>query len=525
MAGRRSPPRHPPGPIRARRSLSPPHLAHNPSPCSARRRRSQQGEAGCATAERESAALPEGWGERPPELRNGLSGVATEFGAGRNPPPRALLSRRTTAFTLPSLSSHVPQATFRGVFEPAVSVGPPGSSPPYGDVGAVHREGRLPRSTSWQLRLPANLAYASAPDETDRDGSLCLSLHCLHAALTDAVRDPPAALRFRDLTQTATPPGWPCKETPLDGTLEADPPSTSTLSAQSFRDRTDYTGPEPEEMQRWLKQGAGALDWEPVVKYKSAKPEGNRLTQSSSGQSKNSFKKLCQGASLSATPHLLGGLQGDTLIDIGSGPTIYQYLSACEYFREIVATDYTDQNREEMQRWLKKEPGAFDWSPVVKYVCELEGNRPAVKRLGQLGGEEWTQKEEKVRRAVKQVLKCDVTEPNPLAPLSLPPADCVLSTLCLEGACKDLPTFCSALKNISSLLRSGGHLVLLAILEETFYMVGQRRFSCLYLDQKSVEEAVKEAGFDIEWLEGIQYSSPQISHDAKGVCVLVARKH
>ncbi|XP_048368064.1 nicotinamide N-methyltransferase-like [Sphaerodactylus townsendi] len=139
--------------------------------------------------------------------------------------------------------------------------------------------------------------------------------------------------------------------------------------------------------------------------------------------------------------------------------------------------------------------------------------------------EEWTQKEEKVRRAVKQVLKCDVTEPNPLAPLSLPPADCVLSTLCLEGACKDLPTFCSALKNISSLLRSGGHLVLLAILEETFYMVGQRRFSCLYLDQKSVEEAVKEAGFDIEWLEGIQYSSPQISHDAKGVCVLVARKH
>nr|XP_056716363.1 nicotinamide N-methyltransferase-like [Euleptes europaea] len=211
---------------------------------------------------------------------------------------------------------------------------------------------------------------------------------------------------------------------------------------------------------------------------------------------------------------LLGGLKGDTLIDIGSGPTIHQFLSACECFREIIATDYTDQNREEMQRWLKKEPGAFDWSPVVKYVCELEGDR-----------EKWAQKEEKVRRTIKQVLKCDVTGLNPLAPLSLPPADCLLSTLCLEGACKDLPSFRAALKNISSLVKPGGHLVLFTILEETFYMVGQRQFSCLYLDQKSVEEAVKEAGFDIKWLEANTFGCPETLYDAKGLCVLVARKH
>ncbi|XP_060106507.1 nicotinamide N-methyltransferase-like [Heteronotia binoei] len=209
-----------------------------------------------------------------------------------------------------------------------------------------------------------------------------------------------------------------------------------------------------------------------------------------------------------------GGLKGDTLIDIGSGPTIYQLLSACESFREIIATDYTDQNREEMQRWLRKEPGAFDWSPLVKYVCELEGDR-----------ERWAQKEEKVRRTVKQVLKCDVTQPNPLAPLSFPPADCLLSTLCLEGACKDLPTYRSALKNISSLVKPGGHLVLLVILEETYYMVGQHKFSCLYLDQESVEEAVKSAGFDIEWLEATKLSLSGTLYDAKKACVLVAQKH
>ncbi|XP_054854574.1 nicotinamide N-methyltransferase-like [Eublepharis macularius] len=209
----------------------------------------------------------------------------------------------------------------------------------------------------------------------------------------------------------------------------------------------------------------------------------------------------------------VGGIKGDTLIDIGSGPTIYQFLSACESFREIIATDYTDGNREEMQRWLRKEPGAFDWSSVVKYVCELEGDR-----------EKWAQKEEKVHRSIKQVLKCDVTQPNPLAPLSLPPADCLLSTYCLELASKDLPAFRSALKNISSLLKPGGHLILATALELTFYMIGQCQFGCLYLEQEDLEKAVKEAGFDIEWVEAARLSFPLSLIDMKGACTIVAVK-
>lgn len=70
-----------------------------------------------------------------------------------------------------------------------------------------------------------------------------------------------------------------------------------------------------------------------------------------------------------------GSVRGDLLIDIGSGPTIYQLLSACEAFREIIVSDYTPQNLQELQKWLKKEPGAYDWSSIVQHVCELEGDR------------------------------------------------------------------------------------------------------------------------------------------------------
>uniref|UniRef100_A0A7N5P5A8 Uncharacterized protein n=1 Tax=Ailuropoda melanoleuca TaxID=9646 RepID=A0A7N5P5A8_AILME len=104
-----------------------------------------------------------------------------------------------------------------------------------------------------------------------------------------------------------------------------------------------------------------------------------------------------------------GVLKGGTLIDIGSGPTIYQLLPACGSFESIIATDYLDRNCQEITKWLKNEPDAFDWSPVVKYVCQLEGNR-----------ETCAEKEAKLRRSIKQVLGCDVHQSNPVAPLSLP---------------------------------------------------------------------------------------------------------
>ncbi|XP_029428629.1 nicotinamide N-methyltransferase-like [Rhinatrema bivittatum] len=185
-----------------------------------------------------------------------------------------------------------------------------------------------------------------------------------------------------------------------------------------------------------------------------------------------------------------GAIRGDTLIDIGSGPSIYQFLSACEYFREIIATDYTDRNLQELEKWLKKEPGAFDWSSAVKFVCELEGDR-----------EKWTEKEEKVRRTVTRLLKCDVTKSNPLEPLTLPQADCLLTFLCLDAACKDHEAFCCALRNITSLLKPGGYLVMGGVLGSSMYMVGQYPFFSLDLEKEFLERAVCDAGYVVERLE------------------------
>ncbi|XP_053547546.1 nicotinamide N-methyltransferase [Bombina bombina] len=182
-----------------------------------------------------------------------------------------------------------------------------------------------------------------------------------------------------------------------------------------------------------------------------------------------------------------GKVKGKTLIDIGTGPTIYQLISACEAFDEIIVTDYTDKNREAFGKWLEKKPGAHDWSGFIKRVCDLEGNRKIP-----------SEKEGQLRKSIKKVLKCDVHKCNPVDPVIVPQADCLLSVLCLESASQDYDSYCTAIKNITTMLKPGGHLVLAGIIGNNYYKVGDVTFSALHLSEEMIQDALNKAGYHIK---------------------------
>ncbi|XP_069506211.1 indolethylamine N-methyltransferase-like [Ambystoma mexicanum] len=111
-----------------------------------------------------------------------------------------------------------------------------------------------------------------------------------------------------------------------------------------------------------------------------------------------------------------GSIKGNTMLAFKNGPTIHELLPACELFKEITLSTVTDDNASELKKWVGNEPGAIDWSLPVKIVSEYEGN-----------GEKWMEKQETLRRAIKQILQIDLTKSNPLAPLTLPLVDCLFS--------------------------------------------------------------------------------------------------
>ncbi|KAM9296647.1 nicotinamide N-methyltransferase-like [Gastrophryne carolinensis] len=178
-----------------------------------------------------------------------------------------------------------------------------------------------------------------------------------------------------------------------------------------------------------------------------------------------------------------GLVKGKTLIEIGTGPCIYSLLSACEAFEDIIVSDFTDSNREAFKDWLLERPGAFEWSSIVKHVCHLEGDRIT-----------WKEKEARLRKAIRQVVKCDVLKSPPIEG-AVPQADCILSSLCLESACKDHKDYVTALHHMTSLLKPGGYLVLTGVMGNNYYTVGDVKFLCLNLTEPFIREALAGAGF------------------------------
>ncbi|XP_070551932.1 indolethylamine N-methyltransferase-like [Ptychodera flava] len=176
------------------------------------------------------------------------------------------------------------------------------------------------------------------------------------------------------------------------------------------------------------------------------------------------------------------GLSGERLIDVGTGPCIYSFVSACTKFKEIVASDYAADNREALKRWIDNEPGCFDWRPVIKHVCELEGHGDVEER------------EKRIRATIKDVLYCDVHQPNPIAPKVLEPFDCLVTCFCLEATCKRQDDWIQGLRNMATLLRDGGTLVQVAI-PLKFYTVDGKRFEGFSADEQFLKSALLEAGF------------------------------
>ncbi|XP_018427398.1 PREDICTED: nicotinamide N-methyltransferase-like [Nanorana parkeri] len=209
-----------------------------------------------------------------------------------------------------------------------------------------------------------------------------------------------------------------------------------------------------------------------------------------------------------------GRVEGNILIEIGAGPCIYHILSACENFKKIYLTDYVQGNLEELEKWLKGDREAFDWSPFLKYVCDIENHRSTEE-----------EKAEKIRRKVS-LMKCDVTKANPIEPNSLPPADCMIVASCLICACKNVEDFKTTLKNIVSLIRPGGYLVMIDYMGASYYMVGEAKFQVLSLNENILREAVTESGCEIEeFTKCTDFQIREEIFDCKHVFCLLARKH
>ena len=97
----------------------------------------------------------------------------------------------------------------------------------------------------------------------------------------------------------------------------------------------------------------------------------------------------------------------EPVLFFGTGPTLHHVFLAAPRAAEIHLADYLPANLEEIERWLRRDPAAHDWSGFVRYTLECEG-------LTAPTDDDVARREELTRSKITRLLQVDARRPVPL---------------------------------------------------------------------------------------------------------------
>ena len=198
-----------------------------------------------------------------------------------------------------------------------------------------------------------------------------------------------------------------------------------------------------------------------------------------------SFTGYMQTYSFYAKYSCKWNLKTARLLEFGGGPVITSLISAVPYIDQITFAAYAENERKEIKLWKNREEGAHDWSSHFKHV---------VNEVEHIAGDDaWREREKLLRKRITSIIPCDIFSDSPLL-VKQEPFEIVTTSLCLEAACKTHPEYKEAIKKLVGLLKLGGFLLMFIVERQTFYVIGGKKWFCLYLTLEQVKEALVEAG-------------------------------
>jgi hypothetical protein len=202
-----------------------------------------------------------------------------------------------------------------------------------------------------------------------------------------------------------------------------------------------------------------------------------------------------------------------TLLDFGGGPTIYTMIACANRVHEIHFCDFLESNLEQVRMWLGEHPHAFNWTEFIKVTLMLEGR--------DYSRESVALREAEVRRRVTHVLHCDA---NLLCPIQtdVDGYDVVVSNFCAESATEDIHQWQTFVRNITSLLKPGGRLIMSTLKGASSYGVGEEVFPAVNIAEEDLIELLIDINFDIDSIQIESVPSDRPSRHYQGLMFVTA---
>ena len=96
-----------------------------------------------------------------------------------------------------------------------------------------------------------------------------------------------------------------------------------------------------------------------------------------------------------------------TALEFGCGPTVHHLFPIAQVAGEIHMAEYLSSNREAVQDWIDRKPGAHNWDEFARETLRLRGHESP-------GMDEIQQVQDEARRRITAILPGDAFDPDPL---------------------------------------------------------------------------------------------------------------
>jgi phenylethanolamine N-methyltransferase len=180
-------------------------------------------------------------------------------------------------------------------------------------------------------------------------------------------------------------------------------------------------------------------------------------------------------------------LSGQTWLEVGGGPTLYQLVSASARVRSIVFSDYVEENLASVGSWLQAE-GPGRWHDYIDAALRLEGllvpTRADIDQRARL-----------MRNKITELRRLDIKDPVSLADLE-DRFDVVNSSFCIDSVTNDIQEWQVLLGRLDGAVRTGGTLILCSLGGSTAYQVGGEIFPAVDLDEELILASLADLGYD-----------------------------
>jgi hypothetical protein len=246
------------------------------------------------------------------------------------------------------------------------------------------------------------------------------------------------------------------------------------------------------------------------------------------------------------------------VLDIGGGPTIYQYLSLSLAVQAIIHAEYLLENRKEIAAFVTNDESAYSWAPYFYAVKSLlSQDKEFQEQLTQLASDpaekvrahafeiqrilnsqtEVREFEIALKRKVAQrLVPCDVFQSNleadsrNLIAYSLLECgkitghpDIIMSCFVVESATSHEETWRQGIKNLANALEIGGYLVMTAIRNANWYKVGDNKIAAFPVNEERLQQVFRQYGLRVKDLR-VLVGSDDAEDGYDGMILICAQK-